>query len=220
MNLLITTIDQVLLNPLKNDVFSVAFFAMALLLATVWRNFLIVFVHKTREMVLSHDWRTFEAENANSGPRLRLSLVVVNLSSISIFLYQLNRYLDAPLVPYWQLLLALTSLHILRILVTKFIEVLFKFRGLYEMWVESYTWIHYVLGVLFFPLAILMTYSPDLTFTFCANLALGLFILGELLLFYRLFFIFYNGIASLFYLFLYLCTLEIIPLLTVFRFLS
>jgi cell division protein FtsL len=87
-----TIIDLVVFNPLKNDVFTIAFLMLALLLASVWRNFLIVFVHKAREMVLSHDWRSFEAENANYGPRLRLSLVVVSLGSASIFAYQLVRF--------------------------------------------------------------------------------------------------------------------------------
>lgn len=193
---------------------------MSLLLATVWRNFLIVFVHKTREMVLVHDWRTFDAENANSGLRLRLSLILINLSSVSIFIYQVVKHSTSIELPYWYIVVALFAVHFIRIVVTKFLEIVFNLRGIYEMWVESYTWIHYILGVLFFPLAVLMTYSPELTFSFCANFALVIFVLGEILLFYRLFSVFYNGMASLFYLFLYLCTLEIIPLLTMYRILS
>ena len=213
-------IEQVVFNPFRNDAFSIAFFLLALLLATVWRNFLIVFVHKAREMVLSHDWRSFEAENANSGPRLRLALIIINLCSVSIFLYQLIVHNTSISLPYWHLLLALFFIHFLRILLTKLLEIIFNLRGVYEMWAESYTWIHYVSGVLFFPLAILMTYSPVFTFSICTNLALAFFVLGEILLFYRLFTVFYSGIASLFYLFLYLCTLEILPLLTVYRILS
>ncbi|MDA3853573.1 MAG: DUF4271 domain-containing protein, partial [Bacteroidales bacterium] len=78
----------------------------------------------------------------------------------------------------------------------------------------------FVSGVLYFPLAILMTYSPESTFSICTNIALVVFILGEMLFFYRLFSVFYAGIASLFYLFLYLCALEVLPLLIVFRILS
>lgn len=215
-----TAIDHIVQSPLRNDVFSIAFFVLALLLATVWRNFLIVFVHKTREMVLSHDWRTFEAENASSGPRLQLTLIIILLSSVSIFLFQINRFTDARPVTFWHILLALTALHLVRLIFTKFIEVVFMQKGVYEMWVESYTWIHYILGVLFFPLAVLITYSPEATFSIVAHLAITFFILGEILFFYRLFSVFYRGIASLFYLFLYICTLEILPLLTVFRILS
>lgn len=220
MTLLFTTIDQVLIDPLKNDTFSIAFFILALLLASVWRNFLIVFIHKAREMILSHDWRTFDAENANSGGRLRLSLMMINLATTSIFLFQVNKYIEGPELSYWHLLLGITGVHFIRIFATKLIEIVFKLKGVYEIWVESYTWIHFVLGVLSFPLAILITYSPESTFSISANLALVLFILGELLLIYRLFSVFYNGMASLFYLFLYLCVLEILPLLTVFRILA
>lgn len=220
MTELATVIDQVPFDPFKNDIFSIAFFVLALLLASVWRNFLIVFVHKAREIVLSHDLRTFEAENANSGPRLRISLIVFNLSSVSIFIYQVIKYSTHVELSYWYILLALLGIHLFRIVATKFIEFIFNLQGGYEIWVESYTWIHYIFGVLFFPLAILMTYSPEVTFSFCTNLALAFFILGEMLLFYRFFSFFYSGIASLFYLFLYLCTLEILPLLIVFRILS
>lgn len=218
MNDFTTAIDQVLINPYENDLFSVAFFALALLLAMVWRNFLIVFVHKTREMLFSHDWRSFEAENANSGPRLRIALTIITLSSVSIFLYQFIKISGGPDISLWLIALALFGIHFFRMVVTKFIEFVFKLRGMYEIWVESYSWIHYIIGVLFFPLAVLMTYSPEMSYAICGNLALAFFILGEFLLFYRFIVVFYNGIASLFYLFLYLCTLEILPLLTVFRF--
>lgn len=220
MNNLGISIEQVINDPLKNDLFSVALFSIALLLALVWRNFLIVFVHKTREMILSHDLRTFEAENANSGPRLRLSLAIISIGSIAIFLYQFISFSDGPSISVWHIVLALLGLHLGRIFLTKYIIFVFKLRGFYEIWIESYSWIHFILGVLFFPLAVLITYSPEMTYAISGNLAFVFFIIGEFLLFYRIFSVFYNGLASLFYLFLYLCTLEILPLLTVFRLLS
>jgi len=170
--------------------------------------------------MLSRDWRTFEAENVNSGPRLQIILFIVYLATIPIFVYHVFNYMSWPLVPIWHLSAILLGLHVLRNVLTKFFEFVFNLKGVYQIWLESYSWIHFTLGVLFFPLAVLVTYSPEVTISFCANLALILFLLSEMLLFYRLCVVFCNSLASLFYLFLYLCTLEIIPLLIVFRILS
>ncbi len=207
-------------NPAQNDLFTIAFLVMALMMAMVWRNFLIVFLHKTREMIFSRDWRTFEAENATAGSRMRIILVFVTLVSVSIFVFQINRFTPIRQLPYWSILLGITILHLIRILITKLLEFLLDIRGVFEIWFESYIWIHFMVGVLFFPLAVLMTYSPETTFSVTAYLGAGLFLLGEILLFYRLFAVFYRGLSSLFYLFLYLCTLEILPLLTVYGLLS
>lgn len=203
-----------------DDVFTLAFLGIAVLLALVWKNFLLVFIHKIRELILSKDWRSFEAENANSGPRLRLHLSVISLASVSLFLFQMIRYSGLPSVPYLQVLLFLFVMHLARILLTKSVEFVFSMRGIYEMWIESYAWIHYIMGVLFFPLVVLLTYSPSETYTSVGHAAIVVFFLAEALLFYRLFAVFYNGIVSLFYLFLYLCTLEILPVLIVLRFIS
>lgn len=201
----------------ENDVFTYVFLGLSIILAGIWHNFLIVFVHKSRELVLSHDWRSFEAENANSGSRLRFSLVLIHLVVLSLFIYQITAYVNGEASSFWKIVLTLFCIHTFRLLMTKLLEFVFSRKGMYEIWVESYAWIHYILGVLFFPLLVLMTYSPDLTFSFSAHFALFLFILAESLLFYRLFIVFYNGIVSLFYLFLYLCTLEILPLFIAFN---
>ncbi len=168
-------------------------------------------------MVLSNDSRSFEVENMNSGTRLRIVLMLVTLVSVSIFVFKLCVYVKYTNLFYWQVLLGVVGIHLLRILLTRFIEYVFNAKGGYEIWFDSYSWIHYSLGVIFFPLAILMTYSPSASFSICANLALIAFVLSELLFFYRLISVFYNGLVSLCYLFLYLCALEILPLLTVYR---
>lgn len=200
-----------------NDYYTIAFLVMGLLLALIWQNFLLVMIHKIREMVLSSDLRTFEAENANSGFKMRLILSFIHLASVSIFSYKLLLQFGVERVSYSQVLLLLFLMHALRLLATRFLAFVFSMVEMYQVWVESYSWVHYLLGLLVFPLAVLLTYSPTLTFSACANIVLVIYILAKLLLFYRLFVVFYRGIDSLFYLFLYLCTLEIIPLLIVLR---
>lgn len=216
-----TPLIQILPNfaqGIGNDAYTITFTVMALLLAIIWHNFLLVIVHKVREMVLSSDLRTFEAENANSGFRMRIILSTIHLLSISIFIDHILKQFGVDIVEYWYILGLLFLLHAFRILMTRFLSYVFSMVEMYHVWVESYSWIHYILGLLVFPLAVLMTYSPVVTFSACANIALVIYLLSKILLFYRLFVVFYNGIHSLFYLFLYLCTLEIIPLLIVFHY--
>ncbi len=210
----------ILPHTIDHDIYTIVFLVMALMLVIIWHDFLLVFIHKVREMVLTSDVRTFEAENANSGPRLRLFLAILNLASFSIFSFQLLNQFGITNVFYWQILVVFILLHTSRIFITRFLAYIFSMQSMFPIWIETYSWVHYMLGVLVFPLAVIITYSSTVTFSFCANLAGAFFILGELLFFYRMFFVFYRRIVSLFYLFLYLCTLEIIPLLIVFRFLS
>ena len=201
-----------------NDLYTITFIVMALLMAFIWNNFLLVIVHKVREMVLSSDLRTFEAENANSGFRMRVILAIIHLLSISIFIDHILSQFGMEMLDYWQILSLLFALHVFRIMMTRFLSFVFSMVEMHQVWIESYSWIHYMLGLLVYPLAVLMTYSPVLTFSACVNIALVIYLLSKILLFYRLFVVFYNGIHSLFYLFLYLCTLEIIPLLIVFHY--
>lgn len=219
MELLLMQILSQLTQAMSNDLYTIVFIVLGILLSIIWRNFLLVIIHKIREMVLSSDLRTFEAENANSGFRMRIILSIIHLVAVSIFIDRILIQFGIDKLSDWQILIMLFSLHLLRIIITRFLSYLFSIVEMYQVWIESYSWIHYMLGLLIFPLAVLMTYSPVVTFSACANLSLIFFLLAKILLFYRITIVFYNGIHSLFYLFLYLCTLEIIPLLIVFHYL-
>ncbi len=212
-----TTTNHLLAALSGKDIFTLTFLLVGSLLAIVWRNFLIVFLHKAREMMVSRDWRTFDAENAHSGTRLYLFLSIVSLTSVSVLIYQVIGYVEESRVSILLIVAALAALHFLRFFLTKMLEIIFSLPGAFIIWAESYSWIHFIIGVLLFPLAVIMTYAPETAFSVCINLVLVLFLMGELLLIYRLVVVFYNGLGSLYYLFLYLCTLEILPLLIVFK---
>lgn len=217
---MLLALPNILINSTSNDLFTLLFVVMAFLLAYVWRNFIIVFIHKVRELLLSSDWRSFQAENANSGTRLRIVLSLVNLFSVSIFLYHISHFLGIINIPYYYYLLCLTGFHLLKIIVTAILSYVFTLRQEFVIWVESYVWIHFICGVVFFPLAFLLTYSPAETMGFCTYFGVSVLILVEILIIYRLTVVFYQGIVSFLYLFLYLCALEFLPLLTTYRLLS
>ena len=212
-------INQLCING-SNDIYTLVFFAIAISFAFIWHDMLIVFFHKTYELIFSNDWRTFYLQSAKSGSLLSILLAVVNVAILSIFIHKISPYYLEWTIEIWIVILAILSLHIFRVLATKFIVWLFDMRNAFSIWFESYRWINYIVGVLFLPLAVLVTYRPNECFEITSYLAFAIFILSEILLVYRMFVVFCNDIWHFFYLFLYFCALEIIPLFMVLKILS
>ncbi len=216
--LMFDVVDQLFTS--SNDIFTIVFFVLAVLFAFIWRDFLAVFVSKTHDIIFSNDLRTFYSQNAKSNSVLSIILAIISVSTISIYLYKILYNLFDYDVQYWHILLIIIVLHLYRVLSSKFIEWLFSLRNICSIWFDSYAWVHYIMGVVFFPLAIFITYRPIELSIFTIYIAVVIFIFSELLLIYRLFILFCKDLWSLFYLFLYLCTIEIMPLLVLYRLLK
>lgn len=80
------------------------------------------------------------------------------------------------------------------------------------LWVESYLFVYALSGIFLFPLVLLVVYlglPPMATAIYC----LILFVFANLLLVYKCFSIFFNKNYGVFYLIVYFCTLEILPVL-------
>lgn len=73
------------------------------------------------------------------------------------------------------------------------------------------------LAILLFPILILYTYQPASWHTPLVSLSLILVLLFYTTLIIKIFQIFYTKPVTLFYIFLYLCMLELLPILTLFR---
>ena len=79
-----------------------------------------------------------------------------------------------------------------------------------RLWMDAYFFVYALLGVLLFPLVLLVVYfglPPITTVIYC----LILFVFANLLLLYKCFCIFFNKNHGVFYLIVYFCTLEILP---------
>ena len=97
-----------------------------------------------------------------------------------------------------------------------FINWIFFEKRENKAWTESYFLTISAFGVILFPITLLIVFL-DLPQIYC-GIFLGItFILGNLLLLYKAFCIFFNGLHGLFYLFLYFCTLEILPTLIIWK---
>ncbi len=101
-----------------------------------------------------------------------------------------------------------------------FIEILgyiFLNRAILKIIRDSYYNIFIYLGILIFPLLIIKIYSIEILTNYTDLAALILFGCAFILLIIKLFQIFFDNIADTFYLLLYLCTLEILPLFYILR---
>lgn len=207
----------VLSHHSDNDLFTYLFMGVSVLLALIWRDFLVMLVHKVRELFLSSDWRSFQAENSKTGSKLRIFLAIINLLSVSILLFQLGAFYLESSPPYLVLLIGVAIVHLVRIIISALVNYIFTLQEAFNIWLDTYGWIHSICGVIALPISILLTYSPMFTIEFSTYFILICFILAESLLIYRLVTVFYTGIVSFLYLFLYLCTLEILPILWAYR---
>ena len=81
---------------------------------------------------------------------------------------------------------------------------------------ESYFNVIYYLGIVLFPLLIFQIYFPPHLNHFTGIISLVICIIAAILIIAKLFQIFFRKIVASFYILLYLCTLEILPLIILF----
>lgn len=96
------------------------------------------------------------------------------------------------------------------------INSIFFSRRQNEQWTESYLLCTLGLGLALLPLSLLVVYF-DLSLTNMAITFICLLIVDKILLFYKCYRIFFNYTFGWVHLFLYFCTLEIVPIFILFR---
>ena len=106
--------------------------------------------------------------------------------------------------------------YVLKILAYRFVNSIFFDRQQCSIWNETYL-LHILLtGMIQLPLVLLIVYF-DLSFTRLLTLFIALVVIAKTLLLYKCHHIFFNYTLGWVHLFLYFCTLEIVPLLFLVR---
>lgn len=122
---------------------------------------------------------------------------------------------DIPLLlGYYSILMVLYCL--CKWITYSFVNWIFFDKRENKVWIESYFLTISMLGFLIFPTAALIIFLNLPTF-FCRIFFVFAFIFVNLLLLYKAFCIFFKSLHGLFYLFLYFCTLEILPALVIWK---
>ena len=101
-------------------------------------------------------------------------------------------------------------------IVYKFVNWIFFDRFKNNLWIDSYFFIISIVGMLLLPVTLLIVYC-DFPYYLSVLLPAILFFLMNLYFIYRCFSIFFSQLHGLCYLFLYFCTLEVLPFLLVWK---
>lgn len=98
----------------------------------------------------------------------------------------------------------------------RFINWIFFDKAKNNLWTDAYFFILSIFGMLLLPVTLLAVYG-NLPFHLSIIIPVFLFLLMNLIFIYKCFSIFFSQLHGSFYLFLYFCTLEILPLLVVWK---
>lgn len=147
-------------------------------------------------------------------------MYIVFFINASVFIYLIGKqYFDEPSVWTWFLiLLSIAAIYIVRHIVMRFIGWLFPLEKESSLYSFTIMVINLLLGLFLIPVNLLMAFGPENLFK--PAFIVGLVIIGILLLirYLRGLFISANFVVSNFFLFfVYLCTLELAPLLIGYR---
>ena len=104
--------------------------------------------------------------------------------------------------------------YILQIVVYKILANIFSDRVLSDTFTESFTTVNLFIGLCLSPMVLAILFIPQAT-TIALYISFTIYILARLLIIYKGISIFLPHLFGLIYLILYLCTLEIIPILLI-----
>lgn len=130
----------------------------------------------------------------------------------------LNLY---PEIKYLGLFVLLSIIYItVKYLVFRFLGYVFFDKHVSTLFMRTYFTILLGYGLILFPIAVCLVYFPPRAYYSLIIIGLLLSLTPLLLIFYKTIQIFRSGIVSVLYIILYLCSLEILPILVVLKFLS
>ncbi|MDR1679512.1 MAG: DUF4271 domain-containing protein [Prevotellaceae bacterium] len=158
-------------------------------------------------------------ESTANMAQMSTSFVLLFVGSVSLFLYSLFFYARNTCELYYLGLFAIATLAFIgiKLLIFKVIGFIFFEQNLSRLFIKSYFSILFGLGLLLFPLTVGLIYMPPSLHQSFLILALFLCIVAFFLMIYKTLQIFLHKYSSFFYIMLYLCALEILPILIVLK---
>ncbi len=98
-----------------------------------------------------------------------------------------------------------------KLLIIQYICSIFYDKNTFRVVRHSYATICFALCMALFPFVVLVSFTNHTMATYALMIGCGLCVAAVLLYIYKIVSIFFTGLTSIFYLILYLCTLEILP---------
>ncbi len=206
-------------SVLSNPVIPISLFAFFLLFIYILTHGRKVIGETLKEFFFLKVRSSIFFETTANLPALRNSFVLLFVGGVSLFLFAFTFETKFELhIAYLGIIaLGLLLFLSLKLLLFKFLGYIFFDRNHTEIFTRGYFTILFALGGALIPVDIALVYMPQIFHTTIIIIGLLLFVAAALLIFYKIIQIFLDRIASLFYIMLYLCTLEILPILIVLK---
>lgn len=181
----------------------------------VWRFSGQFFAIKTSGLLNVHGRKSFVGDEAKRFSS-DIVFVTINILVVSLFVYQIFYYISEfppGIGLFGYCMLGVVGLHLVKYIINKYLTFIFYDVATFDLWRQTYNVNNYIIGILFIPVVLAMVYGGELMFEIGLATGFFIFILLQFLYVYRLALIFFKNLASLLYLILYLCALEIIPIM-------
>lgn len=186
---------------------------LSIILSPSWLSSSIkVFFH-------SSDRRTYLEDKASSSLISRLLLLLLSSGVFSLYIYtvNLNLYPSFKIYEFLNYLGLTLSFLILKFLIFRFLGFVFLQKSTLTNALNSYFNIIIYLGILIFPLLILKIYTNLNLVIYIDTISMIIAIAASIIMIIKLIQIFFHKSIASFYILLYLCTLEILPLILLFQ---
>lgn len=196
-----------------------ALFLMLLLMTVSLQKSAGMYWQNVKSFFKSKEISSFRTVAAVDFVKYRIYFTLFSLLVFSLYVYS---YFYNPAVGVFSIVtygkfLGITLLfYLFKLLTFEFIgHVFFNLKQL-RSFKQAYSGLVYLLSALLFLVLIVKIYRPESWFVPLDAVAMGLMVGFYILLLIKVFHIFYAKILDVLYIFLYLCTLEILPLFVLF----
>jgi hypothetical protein len=158
--------------------------------------------------------------------RVSQSLLIIYFISGGLFLYELTEYFNVKILPYKGIKLFLSFSFILillalvRYIIMSLTGYFFDKQKLFSAYLFQHFLNNKVLGIILIPIALGIAYSRDLFLDILVYFSLVIVAIGLIMKMIRAVQFIFKNVISLFYLILYLCILEILPVLVIIKLLK
>ena len=165
---------------------------------------------------------TFAAETSIEGSARRfMNLQLCLLGGVMLFGYSQNKFDNflgqlSPRMLLVSYIGGFAAYILLKRLLILFVNWVFFSKKKRKIWNDIYSYIVSVESITFFPLALAYVYF-QLSYETTIALFFFLFIITKFLLAFKTYYIFFRKSYGLFHLFVYLCALEVMPLLAIWK---
>lgn len=157
-----------------------------------------------------------EADNTSVSIIIMLTIALVTFSLFLTIVVNPTHTLDFShnsLILWLVLTIVTSGWLIVQWLVFKYVGFVTNQTAIMRKFIRSFITTFVVGGLLLFPIVVGMIYAPPASLIIFVYIGLIIMLIGVLLVLFKAFQFYFTGFSSLCYLFLYLCTLEILPIL-------